>query len=164
MARMSRHALREAEKRDLVPEGTADDIKPKRNWRVCPACGEEFRPLGEYYKGFCCGHCAFAWGEAAYQKTIDRTLANGVEVVVYESGMMGVITRVANAEEIYVLVDNELEMFTSKEVERIQYMIVDHGGGRCSRGRAMRRAVADAEKLIQPVDPEAETETEGASV
>lgn len=124
-----RQALKAAKRRGLLNGAEVQAVIPKRYRRTCPACGETFLPMTVNHRGFCCACCAFEWGERLDRSALDRRAGAGVEVVVLASGVVGVIERVESSEAAIVrAADGELLSVGSKDVERIQYLAVEHRG------------------------------------
>lgn len=128
MATLHKKDVVAAERRGEVDRGTAERLQPTAHRRICPACGESFRPFSVGHKGFCCGCCAFEWNKATENQPASRILAKGIEVVVYETGLFGTIRSVLPDLTLLVNVDGEEEPLhcTAKDVERIQYLVVAH--------------------------------------
>lgn len=124
---MTRKALNGAKDRKLVTKQEAERIMVPRHRRHCPACGESFLQQTANHKGFCCACCAFDWGEAQDAGRLDRRIAWGVEVVLYEEGKVGVVESVPSVEQAVVKMgDGRRLTVVPREVERIQYLVVDH--------------------------------------
>ena len=117
-----------AERRGELPRGTTEELRPTVYRRVCPACGESFKPFSTGHKGFCCGCCAYEWGRTTDEDKELRVLSKGIEVVIYESGLLGTIRSVQK--DLSLLIDVEgLEeplRLTSFDVERVQYLVITH--------------------------------------
>lgn len=117
-----------AERRGDVERGTAERLQPTNSRRICPACGESFKPYSPGHKGFCCGCCAYQWGCAVDKDKSLRTISKGVEVVIYESGLPGTVRSVLADLSLVVDVEGLSEplRLQANEVERIQYLVIDH--------------------------------------
>lgn len=132
-----RQALKAAKKRGLVTKREAESLKPTRHRRHCPACGDSFLPQTANHRGFDCACCAFEWGELKDKGALDRRVGTGVEVVLLQDGLVGVVQRVLTAGQAEVrMEDARVLVVGPRDVERIQYLQVTHRAD-CPRNRSV---------------------------
>ena len=150
--RVNKKSLREAKKRDMVDAKTVQSVAPRIHRRVCPACGEKFRPVNEGQKGFCCGHCAYAWGVATDADATLRVVDMGLEVVVYETGQLGVVKAVLKQEEVVLLLEDGTKLTLPKKgVEPILYLEIEHDG-KCPKSKNTFFQSKQQANILLPVE------------
>lgn len=134
---VKRKDLAGAKKRGLVSKREVESVKPTRHRRHCPACGDSFLPQTANHRGFDCACCAFEWGELRDRGQLDRRIGTGVEVVLLQDGLVGVVQRVPTTDQAEVRMEDGRALTVGpKDVERIQYLQVTHRAD-CRRNRSI---------------------------
>lgn len=147
-----RQAVEAARKRSLINGDEAQAAAPTRHRRHCPACGNTFLPLSVGHMGFCCACCAEAWGNLREKGTLDRRIAKGVEVLIMDTGEIGVVESVTSETLALVRIGRTEAALGPKDIERMQYLDVKHFND-CGRGKnPFARTTSNPEAETPPAE------------